>query len=137
MAFRPTLTWLRRARVTIPQLSPTHSRAKIVEFLVGTDGGAAGRYLVESYDPVCVLQCSSDLVTPGYRLHDNHEPIMLVDSQEDGILQIHDDVQLNEWYPVGKEIGVIDDGDDDDDEDGEWLWQAYSHEDTSSEDKGG
>jgi hypothetical protein len=165
VAFGPTLRCLRRARVTIPRLSPTHTRAKIVEFLVNVDGhvgswsststsssesssattttttattttpSTTNGVQVECYTPVFVLKCSPDLVTEGYRQYDDHEPCMLIESHEEGTFQIHNNhhtnIQLDKWYPVGTEIGVIDDGEENDDTDkdnDEWLWQAYSHE---------
>jgi len=87
-------------RVTIPCLSPTHTRAKIVKFLVDTDAAAAaaasgdegrdGGVDVECYTPLMVLQCSPDLVTEGYREHIDHEPQMLIESHEEGRFFFHD-----------------------------------------------
>jgi len=136
-------------RVTIPCLSPTHTRAKIVKFLVDTDAAAAaaasgdegrdGGVDVECYTPLMVLQCSPDLVTEGYREHIDHEPQMLIESHEEGRFFFHNDdndnnpkalktttattkIELDKWYPVGTTIGYIieeDDDDDDDDIDGD------------------
>lgn len=126
-AFRSTMTCLRKARVTIPQLSPTHTRAKIVQWC-----GTVDKNWVESYNPLFILQCSPDLITEGYRQSPDHEPLMIVETHDEGQLTLDETIQLNQWYDVGTTVGEIDDGDsDDDDNDGEWLWQAYSHgEDT-------
>jgi hypothetical protein len=85
---------------------------------------------MECYDPLFVLECSPDLVTKGYRVHDKHCPSMIVESHEEGTFKLADSVKLDEWYDVGHVIGEIDDGDDDDDDHhgDEWLWQAYSYE---------
>jgi hypothetical protein len=91
---------------------------------------------VESYDPVFILQCSSDLVTEGYRVHQDHEPLMIVEAHDEGKLSLKAGIELDKWYDVGTEIGEIDDGDDDIDDDGEWLWQAHysnSHEEEEGE----
>jgi hypothetical protein len=131
MFLRQTLVCLRRARVTIPQLSPTHTQAKILRFydnVMESGNGLQSRPFLECYDPLFVLECSPDLVTEGYRKYDDHCPQMIVESQEEGTFQIHPDVKLNTWYDVGHVLGEIDDGDDDGDNDDEWLWQAYNHE---------
>ena len=124
--FQRTLACLRRAQITIPQLSPTHTRAKIVQWCLDTS--AQPLLSVESYDPLFVLQCSPDLVTEGYRKHKDHEPHMIVETHDEGRLSLLENIELNKWYDVGTEIGQIDDGDDDEWDNGEWLWQAYSHD---------
>jgi hypothetical protein len=58
---------------------------------------------------------------------------MIVEAHDEGMFRIREDIQLNEWYEVGQEIGEIDDGDDDDAYDGEWLWQAYSYDKETNE----
>ena len=132
MFLRQTLVCLRRARVTIPQLSPTHSQARIMEFCVDDNKLQNGPYL-ECYDPLFVLECSPDLVTEGYRKHPDHCPHMIVESQEEGIFRLKSDIEINTWYPVGHVVGEIDDGDDDGDNDEEWLWQAYNHDENQGE----
>jgi hypothetical protein len=148
-----TMACLRRVKVTIPQLSPTHTSAQIVKFCIPdsnnlhhneeatsavtctpTTATTTQRWL-ECYDPLFVLRCSPDVVTPGYRLHDvGHCPLMIVEAHDEGIFKIADGIVLDEWYDVGHVIGEIDDGDDvdaDDDEDDDhnrvWLWQAHYH----------
>ncbi|KAL3940959.1 MAG: hypothetical protein SGARI_000775 [Bacillariaceae sp.] len=128
-----------RARVTIPQLSPTHSKAKIMRFCVDDNNvlkssshESGGPYL-ECYDPLFVLECSPDLVTEGYRKHKDHCPHMIVESHEVGTFRLQPDIKLNTWYNVGHVLGDIDDGDDDDDgenNEDEWLWQAYNHDES-------
>ncbi|KAL3913852.1 MAG: hypothetical protein SGILL_006327 [Bacillariaceae sp.] len=145
MLLRQTLVCMRRARVTIPQLSPTHTRARILKFCIDDDLNNNNpqqhqqqqQPYLECYDPLFVVECSPDLVTEGYRLYENHCPLMIVESQEVGVFKIRPDITLNEWYDVGHVLGEIDDGDDDDDGDDneEWLWQAYSHEEKEEEEK--
>jgi hypothetical protein len=83
---------------------------------------------VECYDPLFVLECSPDLVTPGYRVHENHQPLMIVEAHDVGILRIREDIENGKWYQVGQEIGEIDDYEEEDEDDGDWLWQAYSYD---------
>lgn len=118
-----TVSLLRKARVTIPQLSPSHTQARIVQWL-RTDGD-----MVECYDPIFILECSPDLITSGYRIAEDHKSLMIVETHEEGMLKITES-RSDAWLNVGQPIGEIDDGDDDDKEtDGkdEWVWQAYSH----------
>lgn len=110
--------------MTIPQLSPTHTKAKILKFCIPHPHEAT--YL-ECYDPIFVLRCSPDLVTQGYRQHDDHCPLMIVEAHDEGIFKISSDIALDQWYDVGHVIGEIDDEDDKDNDTGEWLWQAHSH----------
>ena len=137
-------TWIqfRKVHVTIPKLSPTHTRAKIVQWCQDWNNRPKSYYL-ESYDPLFILQCSPDMVTEGYRESPHHEPIMIVEAHDEGIFTLNDGIEMHQWYKVGTIIGTIDDGDDDDDEDdddddkkkdqtdtnhdAEWLWQAYAH----------
>lgn len=135
---RRSIVCLRRAQITVPQLSPTHTRAKIVQWCVDTSPSTSSPLSVESYDPLFVLQCSPDLVTEGYRKHKDHEPLMIVETHDEGRLTLLDNIEMNQWYDVGTPIGEINDEDDDDDEfenNGEWLWQAYSHEEAEGEDQ--
>ena len=122
--FRRTFVCFRNARITIPKLSPTHTKARIVRWCI--EDPLNGKEL-ECYDPLFILQCSPDLVTAGYRVHENHQPLMIVEAHDEGILKVEDDIELGKWYHVGKGIGSIDDGEDDTGEDSDWLWQAYSH----------
>jgi hypothetical protein len=157
---------LRKVQVTIPQLSPTHTKARIVKFCIplhqephpqessntdknlkkevvelvssSSSSSTSSTYL-ECYDPLFIVQCSPDLVTPGYRLYDDHCPFMIVEAHDEGFFKMVDKnkVVIGEWYNVGHVVGVIDDQDEDDDDgsingDGssimsEWLWQAYAH----------
>lgn len=139
MSFQRTMVCLRKAHIRIPMLSPTHTRAKIVRWCLETPNGSAlpQPTEVESYDPLFVLQCSPDLVTEGYRQHETHEPKMIVEVHDEGRLTIHEGIQMNQWYPVGTEIGEINDEDEDSGEDGEWLWQAYSYSDDDDADGAG
>jgi hypothetical protein len=71
------------------------------------------------------------MVTEGYRNTPDETHIMVIETQDEGI--VHNLVQpsSNEgkaWLPVGTKIGRIqedDDDDDDDEEDIPWTWQAY------------
>jgi hypothetical protein len=122
--FRRTFACLRRAHVVIPQLSPTHTRAKIVKWCLDPSSPSIS---VQSYDTLFVLQCSPDLVTEAYREAIDHEPLMIVEIHDEGILTVKSGIEMNTWYECGEPIGEIFDGDDDPAYDGDWLWQAYSH----------
>ena len=99
-------------RLTVPQLSPTHTSVRLVRWLVPE--GAT----VECYDPVLILECSVDLVSEGMR--DSEETqLMIVETQEEGVVQNLRSID-DEWLPVGTKLGEIDDG-----EEGDWTWQAY------------
>lgn len=108
-----TLTLLSK-RVTIPRLAPAHTRARIVCFEVSSDAEVA------AYDPVMVLECSSDLVPEAYRETPDQKLRMAIDTQEEGIIKDLND-HGGEWLECGTVIGWIDDGDE---MDGDWMWQA-------------
>mmetsp|Transcript_40525 Transcript_40525/g.41099 ORF Transcript_40525/g.41099 Transcript_40525/m.41099 type:complete len:194 (-) Transcript_40525:178-759(-) len=115
LCFRPTMACLRKATVTIPKLSPTHTRAKIMKFCIpvglGSDekkGGGPPEGVgsvevvsgilpraIECYDPLFVLECSPDVVTKGYReqTEDGHDihPVMIIESHEEGNFHLADD----------------------------------------------
>ena len=138
MMFRGTAACLRRARVTIPRLSPTHTEAKILKWChPSADVAAAAEGVqVREYDPIMLLECSADLVTEAHRDSTGRNTVMIVEAMEEGVLKVPDDgsVELDTWYPVGLEIGEVDDGDESGGEfDGDWLWQAY----LVDEEKGG
>jgi len=126
--FHRTLSCLRRAKVTIPQLSPTHTRAKIVDWCLPESlSSPVSQRSVQSYDPVFIVQCTPDLVTEGYRESIDHEPLMIVEVHEEGVFTLKDGIELDQWYDCGVVIGEVFDGDEDPDYDGDWLWQAYSY----------
>jgi hypothetical protein len=96
---------------------------------------------IECYEPLFVLECSPDLLSSGYRVHENHQPLMIIEAHDEGILNIHQDLFLepneedaDQWYPVGHVLGEIDDDDDDDTEVSDWLWQAYSYTEETGDD---
>ena len=116
---RSTLRTLSK-HMTIPRLSPTHTKARVVRFLC--EAGES----VEEYQPVVILECSSDLVAdPADRPSPNHRPTMLLETLEEGTLEKLKDWK-GKWMNVGTKIGVIDDGEE---MDGDWSWQAYLHDD--------
>lgn len=128
---RKTVTnLLARKLITIPRLSPSHTSAKIVKTLV-----TSGTHVIE-YKPVMNLQCSPDIIAdPADRVSENHRPIMLLESLEEGTLfwkpEVLQDVGRDKWYDVGTVLGEIVEDDDNDLEEGsheEWTWQAYVHE---------
>ena len=166
-AFHRTLECCRKVRITIPKLSPTHTKVRIVQWCIAVDqqlsltaemeiknggketkeqqpkgGVGKGKAWVESYDPIFVVEASPDMITQGYRISDDHKPLMIVEAHDEGVVHIHDEFLSKtasddkshqpQWYDVGTEIGYIDDEDDDEDEIenamDDWLWQAYSHE---------
>ena len=134
MMIHRTLACLqKKVKIVIPQLSPTLTKARIYKWCnpisLSSNTTTTGTTKIECYDPIFVLECSEDLITPGYRDPNIRYPLMIVEAHDEGTVQIHNHVQLNEWYPVGYELGeIIDDDDDDDDKTvNDWLWQAYSY----------
>ncbi len=75
-----TLPILLSKRVTIPSLSPTHTKARILCFEVihGEE--------VSAYNPVMILQCSSDLVTEAFRERVDETKFMLVEIQDKAVM---------------------------------------------------
>ena len=104
--------------ITIPKLSPTHSQSRIVKWLA-TQGQD-----VKAYDLILQVECSADMVTEAFRDTPNECKIMVIDTQDEGILRNLAIPRDGEWLDVGTPIGVIDE-DDDMDLDGPWTWQAY------------
>jgi pyruvate/2-oxoglutarate dehydrogenase complex dihydrolipoamide acyltransferase (E2) component len=102
-------------RITMPQLSPTHTSARILRFDVQNEQE------VVAYDPVMIVECSPDLVTEGFRDRPDETVTMMVDTQEEGVVRDLMNDWQGKWIPVGAELGVID---DDDPVDGDWTWQA-------------
>ena len=123
---------LHSKRLTIPQLSPTHTQARILQYLVPTGSE------VTACDMVLVVECSSDFVTEAHRQTPDERVQMILETHDDGVIQWdkndkksktnvddHDHTSENDWLPVGTKVGTIDDGDT---IDGDWAWQAYKHE---------
>lgn len=117
----------KKARIVIPQLSPTLTRARIYKWCKSPSDDT-----IECYEPIFVLECSEDLVTPGYRDRAIKYPLMIVEAHDEGTLKIHENIQLNVWYDVGHSVGEIIDEEDDDDTVNDWLWQAYSYTEEKS-----
>lgn len=107
-------------RITIPRLSPTHTKSRITKFLVQQGDE------VEPYETVFIVDCSPDFITAGFRETPNQQVSMLIENQEDGTITELDTDVLGKWLPVDTPIGIVDDGDD---IDGDWTWQAYTHDD--------
>ena len=78
--------------MTLPQLSPTHSQGRIIKIEV--QNGSS----VSAYDPV------------------------LIDTQEEGVIRDLKSFYVDQWIPIGTELGIIDDGEP---VSGDWTWQAY------------
>ena len=82
-----------------------------------------------------ILQCSPDLVADAAdRLSPTHQPLMLIESMEEGTLIWNTGVDNNndkEMINVGTILGQIvdEDQEEDDDENEDWSWQAYLHDD--------
>ena len=106
--------------ITIPKLSPTHSQARIVQWLADE-----GQH-VNAYDLILEVQCSPDLVTDAFRESADECKIMVIDTQDEGVLR--NLTTSNEWMKVGTAIGIVDE-EDDMDLDGQWTWQAYLKDD--------
>ena len=131
--FYRTIACLKKAQIKIPQLSPTHTRAKIVRWCIDPTS-SAGESSIECYDPLFVLKCSPDLVSEGYRKFQDHEPFMIVEAHDEGVVTVRKGIELDTWYDVGTTIGDIDDGEDGGDDDvSDWVWQAYSHDEEDDE----
>ena len=105
-------------RITIPRLSPTHTKAKVTEFLV--KNGAS----IEPYDTVFVVDCSPDFITEGFRDEPDQVVSMIIENQEDGTIKDLDESILGKWLDVDTPIGVVDDGEA---IEGDWTWQAYKY----------
>lgn len=105
-------------RIVIPRLSPTLTKARIIRFEVSKGDQ------VSAYDPILVVECSPDLVTPAYRDSPDQTVQMVVDTQDDGeATDLRTDLE-GQWLDVDTTIGTIDDGDP---VDGDWTWQANLH----------
>jgi hypothetical protein len=109
-------------RITIPRLSPTHTKSRITEFFV-----KQGDY-VEPYDTIFVVECSPDFITEGFREFPDQQVSMIVENQEEGVIQELRTDLLGKWVDVDTHIGIVDDGDGE--IDGDWTWQAYKHTST-------
>ena len=84
---------------------------------------------VEPYDTVFIVDCSPDFLTPGFREYPDQQVCMIIENQEDGVITELDTEILGKWLDVDTPIGLINDGDDS--MDGDWIWQAYKHEESS------
>ena len=109
-------------RITIPRLSPSHTSARIIQFLK-KEGSE-----VRDYDPILILECSPDLKADvADRKFPDETLQMIIETNDEGVLRDlnadHEDKL--QWMKVGTPIGVIDDGDD---IDGDWTWQGYLHQ---------
>ena len=124
---------LARKIINLPRLSPTHTSGRIIERLVPS------RTHVVEYQPVLILQCSSDLVADAAdRLSPTHQPLMLIESMEEGTLIWDTEMDYNDDKEmiVGTILGqIVDEGqeEEDDEEDEDWSWQAYLHDDNNDE----
>ena len=114
-----------RKIINLPRLSPTHTSGRIIERLVPS------RTHVVEYQPVLILQCSPDLVADAAdRLSPTHQPLLLIESMEEGTLIWNDMDNDKEMINVGTILGQIDeDQEEEDDENEDWSWQAYLHDD--------
>jgi len=112
MAFRRTVLTFLSKRITVPRLSPTHTKARIDEFCV-----KAGD-TVQAYDIVMKVTPSNDLTMDD----DEPAPMMSIDTQEEGVVRELRTDLVGTWVDVDTELGRID---DDEDEEENWIWQAY------------
>lgn len=125
-----TVARLFSKRITIPRLSPTHTKARIVRF-EAPEPSPSFNYKAEvvAYDPIMILEVSPDLVMIEHRDYPDQTTLMVVETQDEGMVK-----QLNDhggkWIDIGTPFGIIDDGDE---IDGDWTWQAYYHTETESE----
>ena len=120
-----------RKIITLPRLSPTHTKAKILQRLI-----PAGNHVIE-YEPILTVKCSSDLIAdPADRITPNYQHVMLLECMEEGTVHWNLNAENLDWIDVGTILGEVttdDDcdgnGDGDVEEDEEWTWQAYLHDD--------
>jgi hypothetical protein len=105
--------------ITIPRLSPTHTKSRITEFFV-----KQGDY-IKPYDIVFVVECSPDFITDGFRDFPEQQVSMIVENQEEGVVQELQTDLLGKWVYVETPLGIVNDGDEE--IDGDWTWQAYKH----------
>eukprot|EP00547_Thalassionema_nitzschioides_P012838 CAMPEP_0194259168 /NCGR_PEP_ID=MMETSP0158-20130606/42960_1 /TAXON_ID=33649 /ORGANISM="Thalassionema nitzschioides, Strain L26-B" /LENGTH=81 /DNA_ID=CAMNT_0038998871 /DNA_START=291 /DNA_END=536 /DNA_ORIENTATION=+ len=78
------------------------------------------------------VQCSADMVTEAFRDFPDQQQVMIIDTQDVGTIKHIKDSLIDQWIPVGTELGIIDDGDP---IDGEWTWQAYIVDSVDANDK--
>jgi len=115
-AFRCTIRALLSCkRITLPRLSPTHTRARIDAFCVAP-GDA-----VQAYDLVLKLTPTNDLTEDG---DDEPAPQMSIDTQEEGVVRELRTDLVGTWVDVDTPLGTIVD-DDGDETVEDWIWQAY------------
>ena len=117
-----------RKIITLPRLSPTHTKAQILERLIPTGNNAM------EYQPIITVKCSSDLIAdPADRITPNHQHIMLLECMEEGTVRWNNNAENLDWIDVGTILGEVTTEDDCDgggvEEDEEWTWQAYLHDD--------
>jgi hypothetical protein len=114
----PTIALRLSKRVTIPQLSPTHTSARILEFYVKQGQS------VESTDALVLLECSEDFLSAENRDPNNPHVHMIVEAHDEGQVQDMIENWQGKWLKVGTQIATLNDGDL---IDGDWMWQAYLH----------
>lgn len=71
------------------------------------------------------------LADPADRVFPDHEPTMLLECMEEGIIHWNEEIETldsSQLLEVGTILGEIID-EDDDREDEDWKWQAYLHDD--------
>jgi pyruvate/2-oxoglutarate dehydrogenase complex dihydrolipoamide acyltransferase (E2) component len=114
-AFSRSLPRLFSKRITIPQLAPSHTQARITKLEVkqGIE--------VEVYDIVMCVECSPDFISIENRKHEHETVHMVIDTQDEGTIQNLIEYDPEKWLDVGTPVGIIDDGDE---VDGDWIWQA-------------
>ena len=96
-------------RITLPRLSPTHTRARIDEWCV-RDGDP-----VEAYTIVLKVTPSSDLTTVQMTTTtaDDAEPPLLqmsIDTQDEGVVRNLRTDLVGTWVDVDTELGLIVEG---------------------------
>lgn len=69
-----------------------------------------------------IVECSADIITEAYRDSPSDKVIMMIDTQEEGAIRDLKSFYIDQWIPIGTELGIIDDGEP---VTGEWTWQAY------------
>jgi len=75
------------------------------------------------------------IADPADRITPTHQPMMLLECMEEGILYWNDDIETTregQWLEVGTVLGKIVDEKDHEGVDEEWKWQAYLHDGSPS-----
>jgi hypothetical protein len=109
-------------RVVVPQLSPTHTAVRIVQMCVTPEQSLSAN------DVFLILECSEDFLSTENRNPHTPHVTMIVETQDEGTVHHLKDDWTGQWLPVGTQLAILD---DEEPVDGDWMWQAYLHNETT------